>query len=53
MTNLEVAKYFVSNAMAYGKMNDMKTVMNNLYFIKRLLEKPEDTNRKWDWEDFK
>lgn len=53
MTNLEVAKAMLDNALAYGKKGDLETVMHNLEYISTLLEKPEEENPDHDWEDFK
>ena len=53
MTNLEVAKQYVGNALAYGASCDLVTVMHNLEYIKVLLENPEAENLEHDWEDFK
>lgn len=53
MTNLEVAQCFISNALAYAKGGDMKTVIENLKYIDQLLENPNDENTEHDWEDFK
>jgi hypothetical protein len=53
MTNLEVAKCMVGNAIAYGKSGDLDTVMHNLEYIQTLLEKPEEENPDHDWDDFK
>jgi hypothetical protein len=53
MTNLEVAKAMVGNAIAYGKSGDLPTVMVNLAYIEVLLEKPNEKNSDHDWEDFK
>jgi len=53
MTNLEVAKCYVGNALAYAESNDMETVINNLKYIKKLLEKPDEENKEHEWEDFK
>lgn len=44
MTNLEAAKMFVNNALAYGKAGDLLTVMYNLERIKTLLETPNEKN---------
>jgi hypothetical protein len=53
MTNLEVARAFVGNALAYGKSGDLQTVMHNLEYIQTLLENPEDENEEYDSDDFK
>lgn len=53
MTNLEVAQCFVHNALAYGKSGDLRTVMNNLEYIDKLLEEPNKENPDYDWENFK
>ena len=51
MTNLEVAKAMVGNAIAYGKSGDLQTVMVNLAYIETLLEEPNKKNPDHDWED--
>jgi len=68
MTNLQVAKQYVGNALAYAtnrggtevddmKRDDlkwrMKTVIANLEKIEGLLEKPDEENEEHDWNDFK
>ncbi len=53
MTNLEVARAFIFNALAYAKSGDVKTVINNLEFIEKLLENPSIENNDYDWGDFK
>lgn len=53
MTNLEVAKAFITNARAYAESGDMKTVIVNLDYIEQLLEKPNEENQEHDWDDFK
>lgn len=53
MTNLEVARCFIGNAISYGKSNDLPTVMANLEFIQLLLENPDEENDQYDWDDFK
>ena len=63
MTNLQVARAFVGNALAYA--GDPKTlpekdcrcrldtVKANLEYIDKLLEKPDEENTDHDWNDFK
>jgi hypothetical protein len=53
VSNLEVARAMVVNAIAYGKSGDLETVMHNLEYIQTLLEKPEEENDKYDSDDFK
>lgn len=53
MTNAEVARCMVDNALAYGKSGDLETVMHNLEYIKVLLENPDQENSDHDWDDFK
>lgn len=63
MTNLAVAKCFLGNALAYGEHSKdtshesllfkLQTVNANLTLIKELLEKPEEENQEYDWDDFK
>lgn len=53
MTNVEVARAMVGNAIAYGKSGDLETVMHNLEYIQRLLENPDEENPDHDWDDFK
>jgi len=53
MTNLEVAKAMVGNAIAYGKSGDLETVMVNLKYIDELLENPKEENEEYDWDNFK
>jgi hypothetical protein len=53
MTNLEVAKAMVGNAIAYGKSGDLQAVMVNLAYIETLLEEPDKKNADHDWENFK
>jgi hypothetical protein len=53
MTNVQVAKCFIGNAIAYGKSGDLETVMVNLLLIEKLLQDPEGENEDYDWDDFK
>lgn len=53
MTNLEVARELIRNALAYGKGGDLPTVMVNLEEIFNLLDEPSRDNDDYDWEDFK
>jgi hypothetical protein len=55
MTNLEVAREYVENALAYAKDGKgyMQTVIANLEYIKKLLKKPDGENFEHDWDDFK
>ena len=53
MTNLEVAKCYISNALAYAKAGEMKTVIINLKYIEKLLEKPHKKNKDHTWGDFR
>ena len=53
MTNLEVAKAMVQNALAYGKSGDMDTVLHNLRYIELLLNNPQQANPQYKEEDFK
>lgn len=53
MTNLEVARAYIENALAYAESGDMRTVISNLEYIKNLLTHHEGQNTEHDWEDFK
>jgi len=53
MTNLEVAKCFIENALAYLEGGDVDTVAENLKFIKKLLDNPNGVNGEYTWDDFK
>jgi len=53
MTNFEVAKAFIENALAYGKAGDLQTVMSNLEYIKKCLADPFEINEDYSEDDFK
>ena len=61
MTNLQVAKMYTFNGLAYArnsvKHGDqaqvMPTVIANLEYIEELLENPNAENPDHDWDDFK
>lgn len=53
LTNLEVARGMLTNAIAYGEKGDLQTVMHNLEYIQTLLEEPNEENKEKSWDDFK
>ena len=53
MKNYEVAAAWVENALAYAQGGDLKTVIDNLEMIDKLLDKPWEDNHQYGWDDFK
>lgn len=53
MKNYEVARCFITNALAYLASGDIKTVRVNLELMEKLLEQPSAENTEYSWEDFK
>ena len=55
MTNLEVAKMYVGNALAYARDFDIRrdTIISNLEYIEELLQAPHAENLNHDWDEFK
>jgi len=52
LTNLDVARAHVGNALAYAKSGDMRTVIVNLEYIEKLLREPNAVNTAHTWGDF-